>query len=126
MSDHKHFVDVDVVAHYQEAQSDEELGRFVFVYNVTITNCSTEPVQLLSRHWVITDGNGEVREVRGEGVVGLKPTLQVGEVYQYTSGAVLATEVGTMEGSYNMISDSGEEFDAPIQPFLLARRKALH
>ncbi len=126
MSEHKHFVDVEVVAHYQEAQSDEEVGRFVFVYNVTITNCSTEPVQLLSRHWVITDGNGEVREVRGEGVVGLQPTLQVGEVYQYTSGAVLATEVGTMEGSYSMISASGEVFDAPIQPFLLARRKALH
>lgn len=126
MSDHKHFVDVNVISHYQESQSDEELGRYVFVYNVTITNCSTEPVQLLSRHWIITDGNGEVREVRGEGVVGLQPTLQVGDVYQYTSGAVLATDVGTMEGSYGMVSDSGEEFDAPISPFLLARRKALH
>lgn len=126
MSEHKHFVDVSVVAHFQAAQSDEELGRYVFVYNVTITNCSTEPVQLLSRHWIITDGNGEVREVRGDGVVGLQPKLQVGEVYQYTSGAVLATEVGTMEGSYTMISDSGETFDAPIEPFLLARRKALH
>jgi ApaG protein len=124
--EHKHFVDVSVVAHFQEAQSDETLGRYVFVYQVTITNCSTEAVQLLSRHWVITDASGEVREVRGEGVVGLQPTLQVGEVYQYTSGAVLATEVGTMEGSYSMLSESGVEFDAPIQPFLLARRKALH
>jgi len=126
VSDHKHFVDVNVISHYQVSQSDEELGRYVFVYNVTITNCSTEPVQLLSRHWIITDGNGEVREVRGEGVVELQPTLQVGDVYQYTSGAVLATDVGTMEGSYGMVSDSGEEFDAPISPFLLARRKALH
>jgi ApaG protein len=126
MNEHKHFVDVSVVSHYQEAQSDEELGRFVFIYNVMITNCSTEPVQLLSRHWIITDGNGEVREVKGEGVVGLQPTLDVGEVYQYSSGAVLGTDVGTMEGSYTFKSDSGDEFEAPIQPFLLARRKALH
>jgi len=126
MSDQKHFVDVSVVAHYQEAQSDEDLGRYVFIYNVMITNCSTEPVQLLSRHWVITDGNGEVREVKGVGVVGLQPTLEIGEVYQYSSGAVLATDVGTMEGSYTFVGESGEEFDAPIDPFLLARRKALH
>lgn len=126
MSEHKHFVDVSVIAHFQEAQSDEELGRFVFIYNVMITNCSTEPVQLLSRHWIITDGNGDIREVKGEGVVGLQPTLSAGEVYQYSSGAVLTTDVGTMEGSFHFVADSGDEFDAPIAPFLLARRKALH
>lgn len=126
MSDHKYYVDIDVVTRYLALQSSVEQQRHVFSYSITITNCSTEPVKLLRRQWLIVDANERRQEVEGEGVVGQQPHLDVGESFSYTSGAVIATEVGTMEGSYFLVGDSGEEFEAPIEPFLLANRAALH
>lgn len=101
-------------------QSSPADGRYLFAYHITIRNEGAETVQLLSRHWIITNGEGEVEEVRGPGVVGYQPTLQPGEDFQYTSGCPLETPVGTMHGSYRMITADGEEFDARIAPFRLA------
>lgn len=114
-------VDIQVATHYQTEQSLPEEQRHVFTYTITITNTSEQPVRLLSRHWVITDGNNAVREVRGEGVVGQQPLIPAGQSFQYTSGAVLETDMGVMEGSYNMITASGDEFSAPIEAFTLCR-----
>jgi ApaG protein len=93
---------------------------------VTIENRGTEAAQLLDRHWVITDTNGKVQEVRGEGVVGEKPYLKPGQSFRYTSGTLLETPVGSMYGSYGMIADDGTRFDAEIPPFSLAIPKTLH
>jgi ApaG protein len=114
-------VDIRVATNYQTEQSLPDEQRHVFTYTITITNTSEEPVRLLSRHWVITDGNNSVREVRGEGVVGQQPLIEAGQSFQYTSGAVLETETGVMEGSYNMITASGTIFNAPIEAFTLRR-----
>jgi ApaG protein len=114
-------VDISVATHYQSEQSLPDEQRHVFTYTITITNISPEPVRLLSRHWVITDGNNSVREVRGEGVVGQQPLIDVGQSFQYTSGAVLETDMGVMEGSYAMITQSGDTFSAPIAAFTLCR-----
>lgn len=117
---------VTVVARYLPGQSDPNAQRFAFSYDVTIDNRGDEPVRLLSRYWRITDGNGEVREVSGRGVVGETPTIAPGEQYRYTSGAVLESDVGTMEGHYDMVTTSGRAFLAPIAAFRLARPGALH
>ncbi len=121
-----HEIRVDVRTAFVEAQSDPTEGRYVFSYTITIMNTGDVPAKLLTRHWVITDGNGNVQEVRGEGVVGEQPYLGPGENYQYTSGAVLETPVGSMQGSYQMIADNGVFFDAPIAPFTLAVPGRLH
>ncbi len=105
---------------YIEAQSDPQRDRYVFAYTVTIRNEGGAPAKLLRRHWIITDGNGDENEVRGDGVVGEQPHLKPGEGFRYTSGAILRTPVGTMRGSYQLVDDEGVEFDAPIEPFLLA------
>lgn len=126
MNEQKHYLDVEVNTRYIAEQSDPDQRRFVFAYHITMTNCGTEPIQLIGRHWYITDGKNTVQEVRGEGVVGEQPYLRVGESYDYTSGAVLETDVGMMEGSYQMRADSGDTFDAPIAAFTLARPRALH
>lgn len=106
---------------YVEDQSDPEENRYFFSYHITISNEGDETVQLLSRHWVITDGEGKVEEVRGPGVVGHQPTLAAGEAFEYTSACPLETPVGTMHGEFNMIvSQSGEKFDARIEAFTLA------
>lgn len=122
----KHSIDVEAVANYLESQSTPEAGRYVFAYTVTIVNNGTVAARLLSRHWVITDGNGKVQEVRGEGVVGEQPHLSPGEAFRYTSAAMIETPVGTMQGEYQMVADDGDQFDAEISPFVLAMPRVLH
>lgn len=107
-------------------QSDTEQNLFVFVYHITIRNEGAQTVQLLSRHWVITNGEGAVEEVRGPGVVGYQPTIRPGEQFQYTSGCPLNTPVGTMHGSFTMVTADGDAFDARIQPFRLTVPYALN
>lgn len=119
-------VTVKVESFYLEAQSIPELRRFVFAYTVSISNQGTKPAKLVTRHWVITDANGKIEEVRGNGVVGEQPHLNPGEEYRYTSGAMLETPVGTMRGSYQMVSDDGVRFDAEIPAFMLAAPRTLH
>ena len=113
---------IRVVVHsqYLPERSSPRTKQFVFAYTVTIGNDGEEPAQLRTRHWIITDGNGNVQEVRGDGVVGQQPSLGPGDTYEYTSGCVLETPHGTMHGSYQMVRPDGEEFDATIAPFLLA------
>ena len=111
---------VDVETSYVDEQSDPNERRYVFSYTITIRNEGAVPARLLTRHWIITDANGKVQEVRGDGVVGEQPHLKPGQGFRYSSGAVLETPVGTMQGSYEMIDDEGQRFDAPIQPFRLA------
>jgi ApaG protein len=122
----EHPIRVDVQSTYVESQSDPMHGRFVFAYTVTIHNQGPQPAKLVSRHWVIHDSNGKVQEVRGEGVVGEQPYLQPGKGFKYTSGAMIETPVGTMQGSYRMIGDDGVEFDAPIPSFTLSVPRVLH
>jgi len=117
---------VAVETTYMAAQSDPDQRRFVFSYTITIRNQGGLPAKLLTRHWLITDSNGKVQEVRGEGVVGEQPQIRPGEGYRYSSGAVLETPVGAMQGAYQMINDQGETFDAPIPPFRLAVPGMLH
>lgn len=113
-------VKVSVVSKYLPHQSAPANNRFVFSYEVTITNEGKEPVQLKTRHWIITDAHQKVEEVRGEGVVGEKPKLDPGQSFQYTSGCILKTTFGTMHGTYQMYRDDGTSFDAEIPAFLLA------
>jgi ApaG protein len=119
-------IDVEVETRFVPDQSEPGDNRYVFAYTVTLRNMSTVGAQLLTRHWVITDGNGKVEEVRGDGVVGEQPWMRPGDSYEYTSGAVLETSVGTMEGSYLMIADDGTHFDAPIPAFVLSIPRTLH
>jgi ApaG protein len=119
-------IQVDVRTHYIEEQSSPEHNRYVFAYTVTIQNQGSRPAKLLTRHWVITDANGNVQEVHGEGVVGEQPYLQPGESFEYTSGTVLETPFGTMEGSYQMITDDSTPFDAEIPAFTLSLPHTLH
>jgi len=111
---------------YVAEQSDEDSGRFVFAYTITITNTGTVAARLLSRHWIITDSDNRVQEVRGMGVVGEQPTLQPQESFEYTSGTAIATPVGTMRGSYQMLAEDGTSFDAPIPEFTLSVPRVLH
>lgn len=111
---------------YVPERSNPALGSYFFAYEITIANVGVEPATLLRRRWVITDGTGHVEEVEGEGVVGHTPHLEPGQAFRYTSFCPLSTPVGTMEGSYQMIRDDGETFDAPIAPFTLAAPHALN
>jgi ApaG protein len=117
---------VQVVPRYLPEQSDPEEGRYLFAYTVTIRNTGEVTAQLLSRHWIITDGDGEIEEVRGPGVVGEQPVLQPGQAFQYTSGCPLPTPVGSMHGSYQCIADDGTAFEAAIPEFVLSAPRALH
>jgi ApaG protein len=117
---------VDVQTSYVPEQSDPGSQRYVFSYTITILNEGSEAARLLRRHWLITDANGKVQEVRGDGVVGEQPHLQPGQGFRYSSGAILETPVGTMQGSYQMETDQGARFDAPIAPFRLAMPGILH
>jgi ApaG protein len=126
MPDSRYQVDVKVVTRYLPEQSQPEQNRFAFAYNVTIVNQGDLPAKLLSRHWLITDGDGRVQEVRGAGVVGQQPLIAVGESHTYSSGTVMATRVGTMQGSYQMLAEDGKQFDALIAPFRLAVPGSLH
>lgn len=116
---------VNVTPRYLPEQSNEAVAEYTFAYTVEIANLGDVAVQLLARHWIITDGNNSIREIEGEGVVGEQPHIKPGEIYQYSSGAILSTKTGTMEGSYKMCSDSGLPFDAIIKPFGLIHPNSL-
>ena len=120
MSQESHKIRVQVTTTYIDEQSSPGEQRYVFSYTITIRNEGQHAAKLLTRHWIITDANGRVKEVRGEGVVGEQPHLEPGQGFRYSSGAVLETPVGTMEGSYQMVDAEGRRFDAPIPPFRLA------
>ena len=126
MSAPRYQIDVSVTTEYLAAQSQPEQGRYVFAYTVTVRNDGQVSAQLLSRHWIITDGDGRVQEVRGAGVVGQQPHIAPGASHTYSSGTVMATQVGIMQGSYQMLAEDGKRFDASIAPFRLAVPGALH
>lgn len=111
---------VAAISAYLAEQSEPDERRFVFTYTISIHNAGQSPAQLLTRHWLITDADGRVQEVHGDGVIGEQPTIAPGQTHTYSSGAVLETPVGTMEGRYGMVSDSGTPFDTPIPVFSLA------
>ena len=117
---------VSAVTRYLADQSDEDAGRFVFAYTITIRNPGNVTAQLISRHWIITDSQGLVQEVRGLGVVGAQPVLRPGESFEYTSGTSIGTPVGTMRGSYQMVADDGTRFEAAIPEFTLSVPRVLH
>ena len=119
-------IDVIVETRYLEEQSRPEQDSYVFAYTITIVNRGNEPARLLNRHWIITDANGRVQEVRGAGVVGEHPYLKPGEQYSYSSGAMIETPVGSMKGEYEFECDDGSRFDAPIDEFLLSMPRVLH
>ncbi len=121
-----HDISVSAQTQYLPDQSDETAGRYVFAYTMTIRNAGSLPAQLVSRHWIITDAQGLVQEVRGLGVVGAQPLLQPGESFEYTSGASIATPVGTMRGSYQMVAADGTRFEAAIPQFTLSVPRVLH
>ena len=126
MSNTDYIFDIAVDTCFLDDQSVPEEGRFVFAYTIHIRNDGKVPARLLGRHWLITDGNGKVKEVVGEGVVGEQPWLRPGEGFEYTSGAVLETDIGTMRGSYDMLADDGTRFAAPIPAFTLSIPRTLH
>ena len=126
MSDPKHDIEVSAQVAYLADQSDIDARRYVFAYTITITNVGSVAARLISRHWIITDSNGVVQEVKGDGVVGEQPHLKPRQSFRYTSGTYIATPVGTMRGTYRMFADDGVEFDATIPEFTLAMPGMLH
>jgi ApaG protein len=122
----KYEISVAAETQYIAEQSDPAAGRYVFAYTITIRNTGNIPAQLISRHWIITDAQSQVQEVKGLGVVGHQPLLRPGESFEYTSGCALPTPVGTMRGSYQMVAEDGTQFDAPIPEFTLAMPRVLH
>ena len=126
MDNTDHVFAIDVATRYLDDQSEPDQDRYVFAYTVHIRNNGKVPARLLGRHWVITDANGKIEEVTGEGVVGEQPWLRPGDDFCYTSGAVLETHLGTMHGSYEMLADDGTRFDAPIPEFVLSVPRTLH
>jgi ApaG protein len=119
-------IDIDVATRYLDDQSEPEQDRYVFAYTIRIHNSGKVPARLLKRHWIITDANGKTEEVEGDGVVGEQPYLRPGEKFEYTSGAVLETDLGTMRGDYQMLADDGTQFAAAIPPFTLTIPRTLH
>ena len=126
MPDNKYRIEVSPMPQFIPEQSDPENDRYIFAYTITIRNIGEVPAQLVSRHWIITDGNNEIQEVRGLGVVGKQPLLQPGESFQYTSGSSLTTPIGTMKGTYQMVAEDGTRFEAPIPEFALSVPRVLH
>ena len=125
-SEKKYQISVTARTTYIPEQSDPDSGRYVFAYTITITNTGSVAAQLISRHWIITDSQGLVQEVRGLGVVGAQPVLRPGEQHEYSSGTAIATPVGTMRGSYQMVAEDGTRFEAPIPEFTLSVPRVLH
>lgn len=119
-------LEVQVSTRFLDDQSQPGDNRFVFAYTISMQNAGSIPARLVSRHWVITDANGKIEEVRGEGVVGEQPWMRPGDSFEYTSGAVIETAVGTMHGSYQMVADDGTRFDAEIPPFTLSVPRVIH
>ena len=127
MAQEKHYdIAIGTSTQYLSDQSDESADRYVFAYTITIQNAGNASAQLISRHWIITDARGQVQEVRGLGVVGAQPMLKPGESFEYTSGTSLATPVGTMRGTYQMVGEDGARFDAVIPEFTLSVPRVLH
>ncbi len=127
MSEEKKYeISVSVRTAYLPDQSDESSDQHVFAYTITIANSGTVATQLISRHWIITNGDGTVHEVRGLGVVGEQPLLKPGDTFEYTSGTVITASVGTMKGSYQMAAEDGIHFDVPIPEFVLTVPRVLH
>lgn len=126
MSKPDYQVDVSVVTRYLPEQSNPDNNRYAFAYTITVSNNGEKAARLMSRHWLITHGDGQVEEVRGDGVVGQQPLIEPGQSHTYSSGAVLPTKVGTMQGSYQMFATDGTRFDAVIAPFRLAVPGVLH
>lgn len=126
MSNKQYHINIEVETTYVMDQSIPEQNRFVFAYTITITNSGSIPAQLLSRHWIITDANNKVQEVRGEGVVGEQPYLSPGDSFRYTSAAIIETPVGCMQGEYLMLADDGVQFEAEIPVFNLSTPHTLH
>ena len=122
----KNKIIVEVAPQYIEAQSSPKTNRYIFAYTITITNVGIVPAKLLTRHWLIIDSNGKKQEVKGDGVIGEQPHLKPGESFRYTSGAMIETPVGVMEGKYLMLSDNGDQFKAPIPQFTLSIPRTLH
>ena len=122
----KYRINVTVRVNYLSEQSDEADNRFVFAYTIHLTNIGHATAKLVSRHWVITDANRHVQEVRGQGVVGEQPVLKPGQSFEYTSGTVLSTQVGTMSGSYQMVAEDDTQFDALVPQFVLSVPRVLH
>jgi ApaG protein len=122
----QHGVVIQTQVNYLPDQSDEAGNRFVFSYTITITNLGHSSAKLISRHWIITDANNHVQEVRGQGVVGEQPLLKPSQSFEYTSGTVLTTQVGTMRGSYQMQTDDGKQFEVAIPQFVLSVPRVLH
>ncbi len=119
-------ITVAATVRYLPEQSDEAAGRYVFAYTIDIHNTGNATAQLISRHWVITDAQGLVQEVRGLGVVGAQPVLRPGERHEYSSGTAIATPVGTMRGTYQMVAEDGTRFEAQIPEFTLSVPRVLH
>lgn len=126
MNDLCNTIDVSVTTRYLAEHSNPKDDRYVFAYDITIRNNGEYSAQLLSRHWIITDGNGKTQEVRGSGVVGEQPVIDADDEYSYSSGTLMATAVGSMQGSFTMRAEDGEEFEASIAPFSLAVPGVLH
>jgi len=126
MAPMKNQIEVKAVSRFIPDQSSPDADRFAFAYTITITNVGSQAAKLLSRHWFITDGNNKTQEVKGEGVVGEQPYLQPGGSFQYTSGTMMPTPVGTMHGSYQMIAEDGTSFEADIPVFMLTADNRLH
>ncbi|MEQ1775020.1 MAG: Co2+/Mg2+ efflux protein ApaG [Burkholderiales bacterium] len=126
MSSKTHDISVKTRTLYIADQSDPANDRYVFAYTITLTNSGSVAAQLISRHWIITDATDKVQEVRGKGVVGEQPHLRPGESFEYTSGSAIATPVGTMRGSYQMVADDGTKFDVTIPEFTLSMPRVLH
>ncbi len=125
-SQKKHEITVTTRTTYIPEQSEPESGRYVFAYTITIKNTGSVAAQLISRHWIITDANNQVQEVRGLGVVGEQPLLKPDKSFEYSSGTAIATPVGTMRGSYQMVAEDGLQFDTPIPEFTLSMPRVLH
>ena len=125
-NERRYEITVSASVKYLPEQSDEKSGRYVFAYTISIRNSGNATAQLISRHWVITDSQGLVQEVRGLGVVGAQPVLRPGEQHEYTSGTSIATPVGTMRGSYQMVAEDGTRFEAAIPEFTLSVPRVLH
>ena len=121
-----HGVRVTASPKFMDSESTPDQGRYFWAYTIEIENLSSRTMQLMTRHWFITDGRGEVHEVRGEGVIGEQPWLRPGDDFEYTSGAVLETALGTMHGSYGMLADDGTRFEAPIAAFTLSVPRTVH
>jgi ApaG protein len=121
-----HGIRVHVQSHYLPDRSQPELSEWVFAYHVRISNEGSHPARVIGRHWIITDGDGHVEEVEGDDIVGEQPLLEPGESFEYTSGCPLKTPFGTMEGTYRVVTSSGETFNATIAPFSLSEPYAIN